>query len=75
MAVSGSKVFCLFDNVHASVQHMQAIQRETKACYQETLTYSYDNYLGIFYVHYHPDMITHNTALDKPVDGIGQTSW
>ena len=35
------------------------------------MTYSIDTYQGIFYMHYHIDMIKHNTAFDKPVSGTG----
>ena len=33
--------------------------------------YSYDRWLGIFYTHYHIDMITHRTAFGKPIIGAG----
>ena len=36
------------------------------------MPYSYDIYLGIFYMHYHTDVITHGTAIGEPVIGTGE---
>ena len=35
------------------------------------MPYSYDLYLGIFYMHYHIDMITHVTVFGEPVGSTG----
>ena len=35
------------------------------------MLYFYSGKLGICYMHYHMDMITHDTALGEPVDGTG----
>ena len=36
------------------------------------MPYSYNRQLGIFYMHYHVDMITHDTAFGEPVDDAGR---
>ena len=36
------------------------------------MPYSHDIQVGILYMYYHIDMITHGTAFDKPV---GSTGW
>ena len=36
------------------------------------MPYSYYKYLGIFYMHYQIDMITHDTVFDKSIGGTGK---
>ena len=50
----------------------QCILGETEACWLGTMTYSYGRRLGIFYIHYNIDTITHDMAFDEPV---GSTGW
>ena len=58
----------LFESyINVPVQHMRAIQGQTEACLQDTMPYSYDRLLGIFYMHYYTDTITHG----RPVVGTG----
>ena len=56
--------FFQLDYINVPVQHMQAI-------YGDAMPYSYDIQLGIFYMHYHTEKITHNTAFGEQVGGIG----
>ena len=46
---------------------MQAIKGQTEACYQDTMPYSYEEQLGILYMHYHIDMIINGIGFGKPV--------
>ena len=51
--------------------HKLFIARETQTCYWDKITYSYKKYVGIFYMHYCLDMITHGTAFDAQVSSTG----
>ena len=37
------------------------------------MPYSYNRYLGIFYMHYHIAMLTHTTAFGEPVGGTDES--
>ena len=43
---------------------LQAIKWQTEACYWDSMPCSYNGQLGIIYMHYLIDMITHGTAFD-----------
>ena len=43
-------------SVNAPFQHLQVIQEQTQACYQDTMPYVYDRYLEIFSMYNHKHM-------------------
>ena len=50
--------FVCLNHINIHVQHMQAIQGQTEACSWDMMPYFYNRQLGLFYIHYHIDMIT-----------------
>ena len=51
--------FVCLNHINVPFQHMQAILGQTESCHQDTMPYSCDRQLEMFYMHYH----RHNNTL------------
>ena len=58
----------LLEHINIPVQHMQAYtERKKEACCNIIVPYSHKKDMGIFYMHYQIDMITHGALLLRQI--------